>query len=293
MALAACGRSGFDPVDVIMEDGAPGDTGASDCWSAWMTGPLRLGAPRLVSELATGEAHGDPSLSPDGLALYFGRGPGAKDYFVAKRPDRASPWGTPSRIDDLSSAQDDTKLTLTEDGLVAILSSDRSPATSFDLWEATRASTTVPFGAASRAPFTAINNNSAQYDPHVSPDGLRLYYAPDIGGIQSVHVTTRASRGAAFGAPVALALGHTPAADPSLSPDERVLVYASSQNGPPAMFFVTRTGIADAFGVGEMLPLYDVPVHDQDPSISYDGCELYFVSMRGGVTPQLYVTTVL
>ena len=58
------------------------------------------------------------------------------------------------------------------------------------------------------------------------------------------------------------------------------------------MFYATRPTTADPFGIGQQLPLYDVPVYDQDPAISYDGCELYFASMRGGSTLQLYVTTV-
>lgn len=289
--LAGCGRTGFDLIDASTEQ-SPIDTGAG-CWAAWTSGPLRLATPQPLGEIATPEAHGDPSLSPDALALYFSRGSGAKDYYVARRPDRTSPWGTPTRIDDLSSPQDDTKLSLTGDGLVAILSSERSPATSADLWEATRAATTDAFGTASRAPFTALNDGDAQYDPHISADGLRLYYAPAVNSVQLVHLATRSSRTASFEAPVVLDLGQSYTADPSPSPDELVMVYASNMGGPSAMFAATRTGIAESFSAGQMLPLYDVPVHDQDPAISYDGCELFFASLRGGSPLQLYVTTVL
>jgi Tol biopolymer transport system component len=290
VALAGCGRSGFDPIDGDTQP--PPNDASSGCWSAWTAGPLRLSPPQRVGELAAAEAQGDPSLSPDGLSLYFSRGASGKDYYVARRPDRASPWGTPIRLDDLSSAQDDTKLSLTDDGLVAILSSNRSPATSFDLWEARRTSSSVPFGTATRTPLAAINDNSAQFDPHVSADGLRLYYAPELAGVQRIQLATRDSREEAFGAPAALAVGPY-TADPSPSPDELVLVYASFATTPTAMFYTARTSTSEPFSPGQKLPVYDVPVHDQDPAISHDGCELYFASMRAGPQMQLYVAAVL
>ena len=172
--LSGCGPSGFgsstrrSPTRPIPAPPAVGLRGPRDrcasvcpCASASLQRPMRK-ATRT-------------RLSPDGLTLYFSQGGSGKDYYAARRPDRLSPWGAPSRLDDLSSAEDDTKLTLTDDGLVAILSSNRAPATSFDLWEATRASTAVAFDAPTRTTLAAINNNSAQYDPQLSGDGLRLY----------------------------------------------------------------------------------------------------------------------
>ncbi len=293
VVFSGCGRSGFDLVDAQPTDTVDTvDAVDAGCWPAWTTGPLRLTTPARVSELATSAAQGDPSLSPDGLTLYFSQGSSGKDYYATRRADRTAPWGAPSRLDDLSSTGDDTKLTLSDDGLVAIVSSDRAPATSFDLWEATRASAAVPFGTPTRTPLTAINNNSAQYDPQLSGDGLRLYYAPDVGGTQVIELATRSSRAEAFGMPVELALGAGSIADPSPSPDELVMFYTVHANGPTAMFYATRTTATDSFGAGQKLPLYDVPVFDQDPAISHDGCELYFASMRGGSVLQLYMTAV-
>jgi hypothetical protein len=288
--LAGCGRWGFDAIDV---DAPPSDLGDGDCWSAWTTGPLRLSAPRPVTELTTTEANGDPSLSSDALAMYFSRGSGPKDFYVVRRSDRDSPWDAPTLLTDLSSSQDDTKLTLTADGLVAILSSNRTPATSFDLWEATRDFSAVSFGAPTRTPFAALNTNMNQYDPHVSRDGLRVYYAPSVSGTQVIHLAARTARGMAFDPPVAFSLGQDFSADPSLSPDERVLVYSASEGtNPTSMYYATRTSTSEPFGAGTQMPLYDVPVYDQDPEISYDGCELYFASMRAGMVLQLYVTFV-
>lgn len=284
---AACGRLDFDPAGNPESDG---DVPLSACWATWHSGALQLSAPEPIAELADPGSCADPSLSADGLTMYFSRG---NDLVVSRRATRSSSWQAPIVLAELSSSGDDAKLSVTSDGLLVIWSSTRSPSMGYDLWQATRSTPEAPFGTPTSVPLSTLNDGLHQYDPHISADGLRLYYAPVLGSTQQVRVATRASRTGAFGEPMEVALGPNLTADPTLSPDELVIVYTAQQSGVLQMYYATRNSPTESFGVGQLLPIYnDGPVADRDPALSYDGCELYFASRRGGGDLQLYVTRV-
>jgi hypothetical protein len=114
--------------------------GRADLWIAERTSVLgNFSPPQNLVALNTPVEDSGPSLSSDGLALYFSsQRPSevASDIWVATRPDRGSSFGMPVKVDAVNSPGDDLNVTLSPDGLELILSSNRSG--SYQLWRSLR-----------------------------------------------------------------------------------------------------------------------------------------------------------
>jgi hypothetical protein len=297
ICLAAC-RVGFDArttgdgdIDAP-DDGARPDIAFGNCWPAWRTGSVALSTPVPLAQLNSPLHEGDPSLSADALNLYFAQ---AGDLYVTSRADRYAAFGPATAVAELNSPGDETKLSMTADGLVAVWSTDRTGSQGYDLWESSRMSPTAAFAGATQTSFAQVNDNANQFDPHLSGDGLRLYLSPQIAMIQIVKVATRTSLVASFGPPVeVLDLGANRTVDPSLSPDELVMVYSAHASAaqPLNVWYATRASTADAFSNAQRLAsINDGTIHDQDPVVSSDGCELLF-ARQTAVSADLFMSVV-
>jgi Tol biopolymer transport system component len=290
LAVAGCGRIAFDPLGDPVSDGANDDgVIAADCWAAWRAGTVTVGAPRLLDELSqAGIPAGDPSLSGDGLTLYFMRGTPPNIYY-ATRPTRTSRWTEVGPLSMLNTTSSETKLTVTADNTGGVFSSDRSGGT--DLFLASRESGEWVL-APSQANVAPLNSVSDEYDPDLTADGLHLYYAPDPGSGQRIVVASRLDKTSAFTMErivSELAIGTT-YSDPSLSPDELVIAFAAMTNA--MLFYATRTNKAIPFSAPVAIPSVHGPTgRETDSELSSDGCELYFSSTRSGAK-DLYVSAV-
>ena len=300
--LASCGRLGFDRVGANGNDAGDGGAAAADallaggCWPQWRAGTIRFNAPVQLAELRTGFSELDPYILLDGVTIDFVRGlSGTREHYVAVRPDRSSPFGTPALHADINSPQDDGKLAMTGDELLAIYSSDRTGTVGgFDLWQATRSATATPFPAADSAPLAQQNTISNQHDPHLSRDGLRIYYSHGTQPGQHIRVATRATRGDAFGPSVPLTdLGLAVTADPFLSPDELVILYIAAPDVGLTghLHYATRATTADAFTNAQPVPDVGSTSTDGDPQPTDDGCDLFFASDRGPDRDLFYATS--
>jgi hypothetical protein len=129
-ALAGCGRFGF-----AREGPPPDGTLEATCWARWRAGNVDVTAPQRVAELASTHPQSNPSLSDDGLTLYFERDDATDDLYVTHRDSRDAPWGAVTRLDALTSAAREGRMTTSADGMFAVFTSSRSGNT--DLWTAT------------------------------------------------------------------------------------------------------------------------------------------------------------
>ena len=269
------------------------------CWPAWLSGTVRLSAPRQLTEIGTTELELDPVISGDGSTLYFVRGQlGTFDVYAATRADRAEMFAPAVLLSDLSSPEDDSKVMLFDDDRIAVLSTNRTGSQAYDLWQLTRASTFDPFSAATVAPFVNVNTIYNERDPHLLVDGLTLYFAtfaPPM--MQEIRTATRATLADPFGASVLIdGLLVTPnitVADPIVSPDERLIIYISGGVGTmPQLYYATRSAVNEPFSNAQLIPdIGSVTAVDGDPSLSADGCELFFSSTRA-TDRELFVATV-
>jgi len=137
-----------------------------------------------------------------------------------------------------------------------------------------------------------VNSAFGDYDPHLSPNSLSLYFAsnrPGGSGSDDLYVTTRDSATDPWRQPANLGPTINSSSyedDPSLSMDELSLFFVSSRSGGSGntdIWVATRLTRDD---------LWDRPVNlgllvnsayeEQDPSLSNNGLELYFSSNRPG-----------
>src|SRR6266545_5843928 len=111
----------------------------------------------LNSLINTPGFEGKPSLSADGLELYFVSdrsgalgGPGDQDIYVSRRPSTQEDWGAPERVPPpISSPFFDITPSISLDGLALYFASNRPGPNSPpwpDLWVSHRASVNDPWG---------------------------------------------------------------------------------------------------------------------------------------------------
>lgn len=81
---------------------------------------------------------------------------------------------------ELNSPSEDGAVTLSPDGLEAILSSNRPGSLGRDLYRAWRSSTSEPFSVPE--PLGELNSGLNDYDPTLSFDGTELYFVSNRNG---------------------------------------------------------------------------------------------------------------
>ncbi len=148
-----------------------------------------------------------------------------------------------------------------------------------------------------------VNSSAWDVAPNISADGLELYFfstRPGGSGQSDIWVTTRATKEDDWGNPVNL--GQTVNSSswelyPCVSADGLTLYFGSDRpggSGGQDLYVATRAKIEDYWGSPVNLgPMVNSSAGEWGQSISTDGLELYFSSMRpgghGGL--DLWVTT--
>jgi Tol biopolymer transport system component len=308
---SAVALPGPRPGDAAIEPStdAAGDAPVStapDCFARWFDGNLQISPPVVLASVSSDDNDRDPWISPDQRTLYFSRSSsmsGTGDIFLATRDSIASDFDHIRKVDNLSTAFDEDRASLTADLKMLVLSSNRdSKGGSSDIYIANRPDLTIDFPSPDSRQLMKVNMDAAttHLDPFLNPDGTRLYLAPVfvLGG-QQIVVASRADSGADFGTPALLGGIHTSGndADPALSPDELILVFTSTRPGGIGrddLWYATRPDVRHDFGTPRPLATANSSFSDSDPMLSADGCTLYFASTRNtsGATYDLFVATI-
>ena len=200
----------------------------------------------LESPINTPGFEGGPSLSADGLELYFVSdrpgalgGPGDQDIYLARRQSVNSAWGEPVRVPPpVSSPFFDITPTISLDGLTLYFASNRpgpfSPPWP-DLWVSHRDSVNHAWGPAVNLG-TGVNTPLFEGSVDISPDQRSLFFAgvtPDF--VFDIFLATRNSKDEPFGARVKLtppinSEGHD--YGPALTPDGHTMFFSSGNDNP-------------------------------------------------------------
>jgi len=161
-------------------------------WDLWMTTrettsdpwgePVNLGPP---VNGPTGEVF--PCISSDGLELYFAEwdvarsgGYGSSDLWVARRPTKDDPWGTPENLGDTVNGSDfDGNPFIVPDGLTLYFGSTRPEGYGdLDIWMTRRDTTDSPWTkSVNLGP--AVNSLANDGMPSLSANGSTLYFCSD------------------------------------------------------------------------------------------------------------------
>ena len=200
----------------------------------------------------------------------------------------------------LDSPYRDRGLSISADGLTIYFWSDRPGGQrEWDIWMSTRPTVADSWGAPIKlgAP---INSSAGDCTPHISADGLRLYFHSGRGGgygSGDIYVAERASTSAPFGEPDNLGSGVNSSADedsPSVSPDGLTLYFHSSRSGGPGgpdLYMATRNSTSEPFGAAQIVANVNTPVVDWYPSISSDGLTLFLAGGSDYADSELSVAT--
>ncbi len=257
--------------------------------------PTNLGVPVNYGSALDGE----PSISADGLSLYFvsirSGGYGEGDIWVTTRATVSDPWGEPENLGQaVNSSAWDGEPSISSDGLSLYFGSKRSGGYGgADLWVTTRASVSDPWGQAVNLGPT-INTPFDDVDECISADGLSLYidsFREGGYGGTDIWVAKRETLSDPWSEPINLGptINTTGESAPSISADGLVLFFSDffgprpGGYGEPDIWMATRASVSDPWGEPKNLgPAINTSGIDAHPNISADGSTLYFTSGRPG-----------
>lgn len=188
---------------------------------------------------------GSPFLSADGQRLYFfserQQGSlGRRDIWVSERG--AELFGEPTPVQGINSPSSELLPWLTPDELTVLFVSGRAGGSGgADVWRATRASVSEPFGVPSSVADLSSGANEGR--AVLSGNGTEAFVTSDrAGGSPDVWTATRPASGAPFSALRRLETLNSDATelDVMISKDDRELFFASTRGGRSALFRAER-----------------------------------------------------
>ncbi len=179
----------YDGLTLYFASNRPGGSGELDIWMVTRksTHDPWEALTNLGPEVNTAAPESAPSISTDGLSLFFSghpRGPfrpgdlGEGDLWVTTRKTKQVPWTTPINLGSLvNSSSFEGSPCVTKDGLSLLFNSKRSGNNGLrDLWITTRKTTRTPWSTPTNLG-SGVNSTGADYNPSVSSDGSTLYFA--------------------------------------------------------------------------------------------------------------------
>jgi len=246
---------------------------------------------------------GGPSISADGLALYFfsggpvqkerPNGYGSGDIWITTRETLNSEWDMPLNLgESINTVSFEGMPSMSADSLSLYFVSDRPGGRGWDIYVATRLTsddpweTTVNLGS-------RVNSAQGDFFPNISSDGLTLFFGSDRPGgygYIDLYAAERATIHDDWSTPVNLGPKiNTSVFEgwPSISADGLSLYFCSYRpggyGGGGDIWVATRATINDPWGEPVNLgPAVNTSSDDSDPSISADGSTLYFYSEQPG-----------
>ena len=251
----ACGRVSFAPAADAAVD-APCVFGA---WS--------VATP--VAATVSGSLETDPSLTPDGLSLYFVRG--GQLYVTQRSSPSSTSYGPPTIVDTLVGAR---RVSFSPDGADVYYQSGLS------IWHAR----SLGGGQFADAATLAISGSDI-VGPSVSGGGTEIY----LSSTESAPTDRDLYRAHRLGPTTFDALEpvtelNTSAYDAfsSVSADDLTIYFESKREGPSHIYAATRPSLSEPFSNITVVDLGGAGVNEGDPWISTDGRELYAIRQIGG-----------
>ena len=269
-------------------------------------GDFVFGTPENLGPIVNSSASEyDPSISADGLELYFqsnrSGGYGDRDLYVTTRATTQDEWSEPVNLGPvINTAVRDAGPEISSDGLSLYFNSNRAGGSgNYDIYVTTRQSIFEPWCTpVNLGP--NVNSSADEISPSISADGLSLFFSdgdalgtiPRPGGYgdSDIWVTRRASLSDPWETPVNLGLAINlsfAAGAPEISADGLMLFfsgYRPSGGGTNDLWVAVREAVDAPWSSPVNLGSIVNSGQDADlnPSISANGRMLYFASFRPG-----------
>jgi hypothetical protein len=250
-----------------------------------------FGAPEPMTTLNTAGNEEALALSPDRRTAYFasnrGGGPGDYDLYTATRSSVDAPFGAPSVMPNVSTADREYSPVLTPDGLTLYFGRRPVAGGVYRVYAATRTSTSTAFGAAELV--LNVNDDPSHTLPtDVNATGTRLYLSGTRGGDWDIYVATRTDTTGPFGAATPIRSLNVAAIEDYgavLTGDELTVYFESRRDGAVGcydVFVATRSTTADGFGDPTPVAALATDLCEYPSWVSADGCHIALVSDRTG-----------
>jgi Tol biopolymer transport system component len=232
-----------------------------------------------------------PSLSPDGLTLFFAVSVDGGDELIATatRQGGASAFSPGAPLGGVNSTGQDGTPLLSADGLSLYFFSTREGGLGRrDIWRAARPALAADFAAPTLV--AGINGPDDDHLPWLSPDELTMLWETSrpggVGGFD-IWIARRAFRSDGFSniAPLNGVNGASTDGRAVLSRDELTIYFTSERPdgmGRLDLWLATRSTRDDSFSQLTNLASLNSSGLDQDPFLSADERELMFASDRDG-----------
>jgi Tol biopolymer transport system component len=290
-ASATTDAGGLPDAGVVLPD--PGDAASDAAASApvpcSLSSPERLGSPNYA-----GNDLWSPSLASDGRSLYFAvLVPGwVEQVAVSTRPGSAGAFGEGRALPAPVNTGTEGTPNISADELALYFFSERAGgAGGRDLYVATRASASDDFDTVRE--LVGLNTPEREHLPRVSADELTLYFVSNRSGNTEIWRAARSTRTADFAGAELVPELNSEGEDGAvtLSPDGLEAILATNRQGTQGgrdLYRATRTATTEPFSTPEPLASLNSGLNDYDPTLSFDGAELYFVSNRNGSDTEVY-----
>jgi Tol biopolymer transport system component len=244
-----------------------------------------FGVPERLLELAPAAENSNPTLTADGLDLFYTSKPDKNDdthVWHAVRSSPSGPFVTPELVDSVSSDSFDTSPAISSDGLTLWLASKRGDG-DLDIYVSQRSSRDAAWPSPELVP--ALNSEKREIPRPPGAKGLIMPLSSDRDGPYWIYLARRASADADFGTPElvqSLADPERIAVDAFLTDDGLTLFFAGApaEKDPQDLYVCNRSSLDSDFGPAEPLTGLNTENDERDPWLSPDGTVLYFASNR-------------
>ena len=175
-----------DGLQLYFQSDRPGGLGGADLWVAARPDvSASWGAPSPLDVLNSPDDESGPSLTADGLEIFFSSdrpgGAGGVDLWLATRAENSLPFSAPVALAELNSASDDGWPSISGDPATLYFDSDRPGGSGgADLYVAERPSRTSPFWPPD--PLASLDTADDEFDFWFSRDNARGYFASNRAG---------------------------------------------------------------------------------------------------------------
>jgi hypothetical protein len=184
-SIEGCPCISFDGLELYFGSSRPGTLGDTDLWvsrrttteDAWGT-PVNLG-----STVNTSVIDESPSLSSDGLELYFNSDRTGWKIWVTKRHTRDDPWGPAEPLTEtINSSGTECHPSISANGLMLLFAAQRPGGPgSYDIWISKRADKESPWEEPEILP-QPPNNSIMHAEPTLNHDGTIICYGRNMFG---------------------------------------------------------------------------------------------------------------
>jgi hypothetical protein len=255
-----------------------------------------FGVPERLEELAADSDTDNPTLTADGLEIFYTARDGDADVYHSVRSSLSGPFGPREPIESVSSDSFDTSPAISADGLTLWLASERDGGLGkLDIWVSQRSSRDAPWP--SPVILEALNSEEREIPRPPGAQGLVMPLSSDRDGPYWIYFARRDSTDAEFGAPElvpSLADPSRTAVDAFLTDDGLTLFFTGGpvDQDKLDLYVCQRSSLESDFGPAEPLTALNTEHDERDPWLSPDGTVLYFSSDREGGVLDIYRVSV-